>query len=458
MAATDGATLTHYDEVLKTFYLPGVQDYVNNATVLANILETNEEDVSGKNATIECHYGRSTGTSARGDAEALGDAGYQKYKTCTVPMKYQYGRISLTGPTLAATRNDRGAYVNALDNEVRGIIKDLSKEINRQLWGAGWGILAKWEGTNSGTEYKLGKSYLGATNAKGFGATFGAKYLDKRGDAVAVVATAGASGTFTVDADDIDVSAFSKSSTYDTITCTDPSVTEAAGTFYVRPGNLGTYAANGGHRKEMMGLRGIVTNTDLDEINLYTSSDSGGGTNDPLQGLDVSTYPWFKAIVDTHSSGRYGGQRALSLTLMQTMFDMVEEAAGKDYGPNLILTTRAIRREYLALMQATRSNVNTMTLDGGWKALEYNGVPLVVDNDAIDGEIYFLTTKDLQIYRMSDFQWMQKDGAVLSRISGYDLYEAVLFRYAELGVKNRATQGVLCDISYTKSDNEGYGG
>jgi len=142
---------------------------------------------------------------------------------------------------------------------------------------------------------------------------------------------------------------------------------------------------------------------------------------------------------------------------MQTMFDMVEEKAGKDYGPNVIMTTRAIRREYLELMQADRRNVNTMELDGGWSALDYNGVPLMVDNDAIDGVIFFLTTRDLQLYRMSDYDWMQKDGAILSRISGYDTYEAVLFRYAELGVKNRATQGILMDLAYSKSDVEGYG-
>jgi hypothetical protein len=134
---------------------------------------------------------------------------------------------------------------------------------------------------------------------------------------------------------------------------------------------------------------------------------------------------------------------------MQKMFDKVEEAAGKDYGPDMIITTRALRREYLELCQADRRTVNSMELDGGWKALDYNGVPLMVDNDAIDGEMYFLTLKDLQLYRMSDYDWMTKDGAVLSRLSGYDAYEAVLFRYAELGCNRRNTQGVLCDLSYT---------
>jgi hypothetical protein len=229
--------------------------------------------------------------------------------------------------------------------------------------------------------------------------------------------------------------------------------------FYVRAGNFRSVlsASTAGYgRLEMMGLRGIVTNTNIDDIAFTDGTSANTGfaaasapTEDPLQGIDVDSYTWFKAQVNAHESGRYAGQRALTTRLLQSMFDSVEEKAGKDYGPDMILTTRAIRREYLEIMQADRRNVNTMTLDGGWKALEYNGIPFAVDDDAIDGEIYFLTLKDLQLYRMSDYQWMDKDtGAILSRITGYDAYEAVLYRYAELGVNRRYSQGVLCDLYY----------
>lgn len=459
MAGSAG-NLSNLDEILKTFYLPGIQDYLNHDTPLSDLIDVNEEDVSGKDATIECHYGRSTGTGARGDGSALPSANYQKYKKCTVPTKYVYGRIEVTGPTIAATRELKGAYANALDSEIQGIVNDLKKEHNRMDWGCGYGILARWRSTEGNTSYTLQKKYRGnSAGGDGFGSGFGGKYVSERGDAVPVVVSSmssASSATFTVDGTDISVSAVSKGSEYDTITCTNPDVVEAAGTFYVRPASLGTYTTSGGHRLEPMGLRGIVADTDLDEIAMNDGTNTGGKNNDPLQSLAVASYSWFKAIVDAHSSGRYGGQRALTLTLMQTMFDMVEEAAGKDYGPDLIMTTRAIRREYLELVQADRRYVNTMELDGGWSALDYNGVPLMVDNDAIDGEMYFLTLKDIQRYRMSDYQWMQKDGAILSRISGYDTYEAVLFRYSELGVKNRATQGVLCDLNYTKSSSEGY--
>jgi hypothetical protein len=459
--AITGATLSALDEALKEFYLPGTQEYLNNENILSSVIGTNEEDVSGKEAVIYCHYGRSGGGGSRADGGDLPTATYQKGKKCTIPMKYQYHVVEVTGPTIAATRDPKGSYVNALDDEIMGAVDDAKKETNRMLWGCGYGVLARWRSTESATSYTLQKKYRGnSAGGDAFGSAFGGKYLDKVTKASPVVITAGSD--FVTDASDIAVSALTKGTTatgYDTITCTDPSVTEAAGTFYVRPGNLAAaQAASGAARYEIMGLRGIVTDTDLDDIAITDGSTAGTTTNDPLQGLDVSTYPWFKALVDVHGSGRYAGQRALSLELMQQMFDMVEETAGKDVGPNLMLTTRAIRREYLKLVQADRRTVNTMTLDGGWEALDYNGVPFVVDNDAIDGEIYFITTSSFALYRMSDWEWMQKDGSVLSRVSGKDAYGATLFRYAELGCRNRAANGVLCDLSYTKGNTEGYGG
>ena len=451
------ATLSSYDEVLKTFYLPAIQEQLNHSTILSDLIDVNEEDVSGKDAKIEMHYGKTTGIGARGDGEALPAANYQKHKQATVPMQYNYGRIQVSGPTIAATKDERGAYAKVLDTEIKGVVRDLRKDINRQLWGAGHGLLARWRG-GATTAITLQKKYRGnSAGGDGFGSTFGAKYMDVADPLTPVVATisSATTGTYVVDATDIAPSAIVETEAdYDTLTCTDADVSEAVGTFYVQfnnaVANLGAdSAAAGVNRKEMMGLRGIITNTDLDNISFNNGTYTGLTVNDPLQGIDVSTYGWFKANVDVHASGRYAGQRALSLNLMDKMFDNVEEDAGKDYGPDLILTTRALRREYLDLCRADRRFVNTMTLDGGWKAIDYNGIPFTVDNDAIDGEIYFLSTQDLAIYRMSDYDWMSKDGAILSRVSGYDAYEAVLFRYAEFGCKRRNSQGVICDLSYT---------
>lgn len=447
------AILSNYDEVLKNYYLPAIQDQLNNDSPLSDLIDTNEIDVSGKNATIECHYGRNKGTGARADGAALPDADYQKFKTCTVPMRYMYGRVTFSGPTIAATRDEKGAYARVIDTEITGVVKDLQQEVNRMLWGCGYGVLGRWR-SGASTAITVQKLYRGnSIGGDGFGSAFGAKYFEEvSGGVITTFSTAGSTFTvMSVQTTDMAVSAIDSSEAdYDTITVTDPGTPEA-GTWFVRPASLRSdsgSAAAGYARLEMMGIRGIVTDTDLDDIPYYDGTNTAFTTADPLQTLTVDTYSWWKSTVDSHSAGRYLGQRGLTLNLMQTMFDKIETKAGKDYGPDSVWTTKAIRREYLEIMDAKRREVNTMTLDGGWTALDYNGIPLMVDDDAIDGEMYFLTLKDLQIYRMSDYDWMSKDGSVLSRISGYDAYEAVLFRYAEQGTTRRNAHGVLTDIIY----------
>lgn len=475
------AMLSTYDEALKYMYLPAIQEYLNNDTFLAQKIEVNEKDVSGKLAYIENHYGRSTGIGARADGGALPDADYQKFKKSEVPMKYNYGRVTFSGPTIAATRDEKGAYARVVETEIQGIVKDIMKDINRQYWGVGYGIIARLGGptVKTVTPYTVQKKYC--NNIAGgdfFGSTFGSKYIDDWAVVNASFASGGyqivtcnfASGLTlaTIDADVMKIPLTgviteATDGTYVTLgtTHTDPapSPAEGAGDFLVRAGNFRSIlsgSAAGYGRLEMMGLRGIVTDTDVDDAAFSDGTAANTGfaaaaapTADPLQGLPVGTYPWFKAQVMKASAGRYTSQRPLTPMLMQQMFDKVELKAGKDYGPDTIITTHAIRREYLDYMEGRRRECNTMALDGGWTAINYNGVPLLVDPDAIDGEMYFLTLKDLQLYRMSDYAWMDKDGSVLSRISGYDAYEAALYRYAELGCNNRQTQGVITDIAYT---------
>ena len=478
-SGSSAAILATYDEALKNIYLPAIQEYLNNDRFLAQKIEVNEKDVSGKTAYIENHFGRSTAIGMTYDGGTLPEADYQKFKKSEVPMKYGYGRVTFSGPTIAATRDEAGAYARVVETEIQGITADFMKDTNRQYWGSGYGVIARLGGPTVATAdpYTVQKKYCNNTaGGDFFGSTFGSKYID---DWATVSSTYGAGGyqvvtstwsagmtLATLDGDKMQIPLTgvitqSSDGTYVTLgtTHTDPtpSPAEGAGDFIVRAGNFRSItsgSAAGYGRLEMMGLRGIVTDTDVDDAafsdGTYTGfKSSGAPTSDPLQGLLVASYPWYKAQVLSASGGRYTSQRQLTPMLMQQMFDKVELKAGKDYGPDVIITTHAIRREYLDYMEGRRRTVNTMDLDGGWTAIDYNGVPLMVDPDAIDGEMYFLTLKDLQLYRMSDYNWMDRDGSILSRISGYDAYEAVLFRYAELGCNNRRTSGVITDIAYT---------
>ena len=454
-SGSTAAILSNYSYILKTFYLPAIREQINSATVLLNRLKRNTEDVAGKNATIAVHTGRNLGTIALPDGGLLPDAGYQKVLETIVPMKYNYGRITVSGPTIKATRTEKGAFAKAIDYEMKGLIKDVSKDLNRQLWGSGYGILGRWQ-SGASTSQVIQKTYLPAAGGVGFGSTFGSKYLMPEGatgmEAVIVVYSTGAS--IVIDATPLAPSAVTIGAVSDTVTVTDPSVTEAVGTVYIK-GNatrsvlLGTSDPS---RYEMMGIYGVVN--DLDPDSCFTVGGvgtTGFTTAGTLQGLAVSNAFW-KGNVLSHSGGRFTAQRALTTELMQESIDAIEAQLADDTGgslsPTIILTTRAIRRKYAELLKADKRFIDWKVMDGGFKVLEFNGIPMAVDNDAHGGEMYFLYEPSMAIYQMSDLEWMDEDGNVLTKIAGYDAYEAILFAYWELGCSRRNVNAVLTDISY----------
>jgi hypothetical protein len=95
-----------------------------------------------------------------------------------------------------------------------------------------------------------------------------------------------------------------------------------------------------------------------------------------------------------------------------------------------------------------------ITLSSGYKALEFNGMPLVADKDAetlASGDaferIYFVDTSTMWIAHMGDWDWMQEDGAILNRIPSRDAYEAILFRYMNLVSDQPNANAALIAIS-----------
>lgn len=48
---------------------------------------------------------------------------------------------------------------------------------------------------------------------------------------------------------------------------------------------------------------------------------------------------------------------------------------------------------------------------------------------------------------MSDWEFMDEDGSVLSRVGGVDAYEATLFKYHELTTDMRNAHGIITDLT-----------
>jgi hypothetical protein len=119
----------------------------------------------------------------------------------------------------------------------------------------------------------------------------------------------------------------------------------------------------------------------------------------------------------------------------------------------MILTTRGIRRRYVNTLKAQKrwNDANAGTMHGGFKYIDYNGFPLVFDDDCPKQHMFFIRPDDylwVNLHGM-DFRWMNRDGAILRKVESpdTDAYKATLYKYADLGITNRKVQGVIYNLA-----------
>jgi len=402
--------LSTFDAALKIDYLPVIREQLNNAGVLSSKIERNERDVSGKQWQMTTHTTRNSGVGS-GTETGLPTAGKQSYANPYGNVKYTRGRISVSGPVIEASKDDKGAMARALESEIKGVTADMKKEVNYQLFNDGSAVRALVNG-DPGTDATLDLD------------TPGTRWLSEGMKIDIVDPTL---GDITTSGGGLTLSTITNATSVELSAVTNSDV--ADNDWVIRSGAraLGGGSLANNPSYEMMGLKGIIDD----------------GTYAPvLHNITRATNPYWNCSVNsTDSNG--GTNRDMTLDLIQASLTSVEVNGGKT---NLIISDHALRDAYAALVVADKRFVNTMKLDGGWTALEYNGIPWVADGDCPANTVFFVDTDHLQIMQMSDWSWMDRDGAVLSRVSGEDSYEAVLYWYADLTTDKPKAHAFLRDV------------
>lgn len=381
--------LTQANAVMKEDYIGPVRDQLNNDNAVINKLVQNKQEATGKRFFVPLHHGRNNGIGYRAEGAALPTAGNQKYKESTANVAYLYGGIEITGPTIKAMRNDKGAFIRALESEMKGLTKDLKDQRARALFGDGTGKLATFAVNTSVNELTVDK----------------VKYFQV-GMKIDIVDSGG-----TVDVSNREITAIDK--TNKTITISGAAVTTAATDFAV---------VTGDYNIEAMGLGGIMSSSLT------------------LQGLAPGTYEWWKpSVLST------GSNRAISQALMRLAIDSSELEGGKI---DMITTSYGVRAALEALMQQNVRFVKPMELEGGYKVLEYDGIPLMVDRYHESNRMFFIDSSEIDLYQLSDFEWMEDDkGAALRPVDGYDKYAATMFCYETLVTYRRNAHTALLDLT-----------
>lgn len=399
--------------ILKEVYLPALQELLNNATPLLATMEKEVTPVEGGNFVIALHTGRNSAAAiARSEGGTLPTAGQQSYKRAIVPVKQLYSRIEVSGKAIAATRSNKGAFLKALESEMKYVMIDTKRQLNRQLNGDGTGALAYWTGADNTSPATVDDSFGNGTTYLPSGATT-LDLIDATDNSTAL-------GT------DIVVTRGTVGATTTSVSWTGTVTGSAAGDYLVYPGTIG---------KEMVGIRAVISDGDPAIL-------GAGG----LHGLPVASNPDWKAFV----LGSDSAKQDLSFPLIQQLLSrIVSESAVDESDIKMFYCHPAMRDTYVKLCQDERVFYNVMKLDGGWEAVTYNGKPIVADVQARRNALFAITPSSLSLMQMAPLDFMDKDGSMFYRISGgdKDAYGATAFVYQEVGCKARNQNGVLVGIN-----------
>jgi hypothetical protein len=389
-------------DVLKEDYKPVIREQLNNQYVILELATQNEDDVEGIEAVLSTHQSRNRGVGARGELGTLPTAGQQGYKKSRVPLKFNYGSIKVSGPSIKATSSDKGSFTRAIASEVKGVVGDLKRDVNRQTFTNESGAIAI---TGGGTP--TGTSFITTTTAQARRIEPGAR-LDIVEASTDVVC-------FTVDVVSVVIS---------TKTVTTTLVSTGAGTAAStnRVVNTGVVPSE---NNEITGIEQIV--------------DSAG----TLFSIDPTVYSRW-------SSYELAVSGLPTDSVFEAAADEVNLASGGDV--DLIVTSFEVARTYAATLKSQkRFSPDTLTLRGGFKAISVDTprgqIALRTERDCETQEAYGLTTSALIHYKASDWEFMDEDGDMLSRVQGQDAYEATLFRYHELATDQRNSHFKLTSLT-----------
>lgn len=419
------ADLTTLSSALKVWYLPTMQKLLNNSTILLSRIQRDSttQNPDGKSFTVAIHSQRND-LAGIGIAEASGSTanlpsdGNQGVINAIVPNKYTYSKIKFTGPVVRASRTNAGAFVKVADFETRQALVDMKRRVNQLLNGDGTGALAYCTGNDAATPANFDDNqgypthYLlsGQTNRVDIVATSDNTTLR---NTAAIVATVGAAAATSVSI------SWTGGGTF---------TTTADGDYMV------PYGATPGY--QMQGILSLISASD--PVN------AGGLLPNGLHGLTVAAQPNWKAQMIGSETTR----RDISTTDLQRLLTLITTNTAYDESAvKFFLTHPFTKDKFVELMINERGYYNEMTLDGGFEAVLYNKKPIVADPQARRGRINAIVPESMAIFRTSDFEWMEDDGAVLSRVSGQDAYEAILFHYGDLACLVRNAQGAVIGIN-----------
>lgn len=382
-------TMETANNALKTFYLDAVTEAIDKKAnpLLARIGKTSS-NVVGKEVKKLVKVGLNGGISAGSETGDLPESNSGDRIVLTATLKNLYGTIQISDKALRASANNEGAFVNLLNDEMEDLVKSANLNFGRMLFGDGSGFVG------TATSMTDDPNVANVMDAEGL-----------------------MEGTY------VDILSFDGSSVYANnykVVWVDRE-TQTAKFSGLRPlaevfTGKGIIYIHNSKGYEITGLKAV-----FDSSNLY--------------GVNKDEYPMMKPYEKILSA-------AISETEIQKAIDKIEEASGSRV--NYIVCSWGVKRAISKYFREQGVMLPTMTIDGGYNALNYNGIPIVGDRFCPSGYMYLLNTDDFKLHQLCDWKWLEgEDGKVLKQIPGKPVYTATLVKYAELVCERPNGQGLI---------------
>lgn len=384
-------SMDNADKILRTVYLDAVINQIDTGTSpFFNMVAKGSEDVVGKDVVSAIRFGINGGIGCGKDNADLPVAGNPTFLTLRAPIINIFGNIELSDKILRASQSSAGSFVNVLNSEMESLLSAAKFNFARMLFQDGSGTL----GVLTGTQPSNNGSYSSfkVDSVKNF----------IEGMAIDVIhgtsAVAGSLKVVEVNRADKIVKVFG-------------TVTEKTA------GNILTL--QGSYKSELYGLPYLFAASS--EINgLYGNSRSQVGY----------ILPTSKEVSEVSGDA------------IQEMLDGMEERSGGSI--NLIIASYDMRRRYLEDLKTHSINIDYLNLDGGFKSVSYNGIPVYADRFTPENTMYFVNTDDFKLQQLGDWSWIEGgNGKILRQLDNKPGYGATLVKYANLICVRPIGQGKL---------------
>lgn len=359
----------------------------------------------GNGYQIPLRTSRNQGVGPRAELATLPAPGAQGYNFITDGLRYWYGLFSISGQLLKASERNEASFAKALTQEMKGVTDDLKRAVNIAAYG-------NKDANNNAPLALVNTGVASATQTVDSTIYFqGGEYVDIYDP----------TGVTKRNANALQVTSITRGAVGTAALTLSASVTTTTGDYIIRASSDSTNAApNNDLGQSPNGLRNII--------------DSTGA----LHGLNPASIAAWKAV-EIDAAGAIVGE-----TLLRQLCDDIGFESGSDEEV-LGIWTRGQRSRYAATLQSQKrfNDVKSTTLRGGFQAILFDEMAMVVDDHCPTGHTFFINTDAMYWAQMSDWEWGNEDGDTLKWVSRTDSYIAYIFKYCNLGTTARNRHGKI---------------